>query len=171
MAASVISVAGSLAAAAVLVAISTAIFPATRISISGYSDYAELTVIGVVIARLAWPVESGGPDQLRAPLAVLAYGCAGPLVLWLPDLYIVAKGEPLRAVAVLIVEMHLAIAIITYNCIVRIARVEQAEAAKGGVRPSIATPAAGCDGRGCIRRGWRGPGSGVPGRGWRGWFR
>ena len=69
----------------------------------------------------------GHPDQLRAPLAVLAYGCLVTLVLWLPDLYILAKGEPLRAVAVLMM-MHLAIAVVSYNCLVRIARVEPIEA-------------------------------------------
>jgi hypothetical protein len=41
-------------------------------------------------------------------------------VLWLPDLYILASGQPPGAVAVLIV-MHLAIALVTYNCLVRIA--------------------------------------------------
>src|ERR1700689_5333221 len=51
------SVAGSLAADAILVIIGQAIFPATR----GYghfqfSDYAKLTVIGVIIASVAWPV-------------------------------------------------------------------------------------------------------------------
>ncbi len=51
------------------------------------------------------------------------------LVLWLPDLYILANGQPPKAVAVLMV-MHLAIALVTYNCLMRIARVEPAEAAR-----------------------------------------
>jgi hypothetical protein len=122
VAASVISVAGSLAADAVLVAIGTAVFPSTRGFIHfRFSDYAKLTVIGVVIACLAWPVVtriSSEPRWLFLRMAVLV-----TLVLGLPDLYILAKGEPLRAVAVLMV-MHLAIALVTYNCLVRIARVE-----------------------------------------------
>ena len=127
-AASVISVAGSLAADAVLVAIGTVIFPSTKGYVHfRFSDYAKLTVIGVVIACLAWPVVtriSSAPRWLFLRMAVLV-----TLVLWLPDLYILASGEPLRAVAVLMV-MHLAIAVVTYNCLVRIARVEPAEAAR-----------------------------------------
>ena len=54
MAASVISVAGSLAADAVLVAIGAAVFPSTRGYVHfRFSDYAKLTVIGGVIACLA----------------------------------------------------------------------------------------------------------------------
>ena len=128
VAASVICVAGSLAADAALVAIGTAIFPSTRGYVHfRFSDYAKLTVIGVVIACLAWPVVtriSSAPRWLFLRMAVLV-----TLVLWLPDLYILANGEPPRAVAVLMV-MHLAIAVVTYNCLVRIARVEPAEAAR-----------------------------------------
>ena len=47
------------------------------------------------------------------------------LVLWLPDLYLLDLGQPGRAVAVLMV-MHLAIALVTYNCLVHIARVRAA---------------------------------------------
>ena len=121
------SVAGSLAADAVLVAIGTAIFPSTRGYVHfRFSDYAKLTVIGVVIACLAWPIVtriSSAPRWLFFRLAVLV-----TLVLWLPDLYILANGEPANAVAVLMV-MHLAIGVVTYNCLVRIARVEVTRAA------------------------------------------
>ena len=128
IAASVISVAGSLAADAVLVAIGTAVFPSTKGYVHfRFSDYAKLTVIGVVIACLAWPIVtriSSAPRWLFLRMAVLV-----TLVLWLPDLYILANGEPPKAVAVLMV-MHLAIAVVTYNCLVRIARVEPAEAVR-----------------------------------------
>ena len=55
--ATIVALAASLAADAVLVAIGTRIFPSTR----GYghfqfSDYGKLTVIGVIIACVAWPV-------------------------------------------------------------------------------------------------------------------
>ena len=56
------------------------------------------------------------------------------LVLWLPDLYILYRGAPGRAVAVLVV-MHLAIALITYNCLVHIARVRPASHAGLHARP------------------------------------
>jgi hypothetical protein len=118
--ATVASVAGSLAADALLVVIGQAVFPSTR----GYthfqfSDYSKLTVIGVIIACLAWPVVtriSSAPRWLFLRMAV-----AVTLVLWVPDVLILAQGQPPRAVAVLFV-MHLAIAVVTYNCLVRLAR-------------------------------------------------
>jgi hypothetical protein len=125
--ASVLSVAGSLAADAALVAIGTAIFPATRGYVHfQFSDYAKLTVIGVVIACLAWPIVTRITSEPRWLFFRMAIGVT--LVLWLPDLYILVKGQPPRAVAVLIV-MHLAIAVVTYNCLVHIARVKTADAA------------------------------------------
>jgi hypothetical protein len=42
------------------------------------------------------------------------------LVLFLPDLYILKQGQPAKAVAVLML-MHLAIALVTYNALVRLA--------------------------------------------------
>ena len=125
--AAVLSVAGSLAADAALVVIGTAIFPSTRGYVHfQFSDYAKLTVIGVVIACLAWPVVTritSAPRWLFFRMAI-----AVTRVLWLPDLYILIKGQPPRAVAVLFV-MHLAIALVTYNCLVHIARVKTASAA------------------------------------------
>jgi len=122
--ATVAAVAGSLGADALLVVIGQRVFPST----SGYvhfqfSDYARLTVIGVLIACAAWPIVtriSSAPRWLLRWMAV-----AVTLVLWLPDLYILHLGQPLRAVAVLMV-MHLAIAVVTYNCLVRIAAVRPA---------------------------------------------
>jgi hypothetical protein len=112
---------GSLAADALLVVIGQAVFPATR----GYphfqfADYARLTIIGVVIACAGWPVVtrvSSAPRWLFLRLAVLT-----TLVLWLPDLYILHGGAPPRAVAVLML-MHVAIALVTYNLLVHFAPV------------------------------------------------
>jgi Family of unknown function (DUF6069) len=117
--ASVVSIVGSLLADAALVAIGTRVFPSTR----GYGhfqfhDYAKLTVIGVVIACVAWPLVirlSSAPRWLFFRLAILVTA-----VLLLPDLYILHQGQPARAVAVLMV-MHLAIGLITYNALVRLA--------------------------------------------------
>ena len=120
----IVSVIGSLAADALLVAIGTAVFPSTKGYVHfQFSDYAKLTIIGVVIACLAWPVVtriSSAPRWLFFRLAI-----AVTLVLWLPDLYILYRGAPGRAVAVLMV-MHLAIALVTYNCLVHIAKVRPA---------------------------------------------
>ena len=115
------AVAGSLAADALLVVIAQALFPATK----GYAhfqfaDYAKLTVIGVVIAGAAWPVVtriSSDPRWLFFRLAVLV-----TLMLWLPDVYILLQGQSAQAVAVLFL-MHLAIALVTYNLLVRLAPV------------------------------------------------
>ncbi len=117
--ATILSIAGSLAADALLVVIGQAVFPSTR----GYPhfqfpDYGKLTVIGVIIACVAWPIVtriSAQPRWLFLRLAVLV-----TLVLWLPDLYILHGGAPAEAVAVLML-MHLAIAVVTYNLLVRVA--------------------------------------------------
>jgi hypothetical protein len=119
--ATAVAILGSLAADMVLVAIGTAIFPATR----GYghfqfSDYGKLTVIGVLVACVGWPIVtwiSSSPRWIFFRSAILV-----TLVLWLPDLWILAKGQPVRAVLVLMV-MHLAIAVVTYNALVRMAGV------------------------------------------------
>jgi hypothetical protein len=121
--ATVVSVAGSLAADAIAVAIGEAVFPSTKGYVHfQFSDYAKLTVVGVLIACVAWPVVtriSSAPRWLFFRMAILV-----TLVLWLPDLYILYRGQPAPAVAVLMV-MHLAIALVTYNCLVRIAGVRR----------------------------------------------
>jgi hypothetical protein len=125
--ATILSLAGSLAADALLVVIGQAVFPTTKGYVHfQFHDYAKLTVIGVVIACLAWPVVtriSSEPSWLFLRMAI-----AVTLVLWLPDVYILIGGQPPRAVAVLFV-MHLAIAVVTYNCLVRIARTRPLEPA------------------------------------------
>jgi hypothetical protein len=83
-----------------------------------FCDYAKLTVIGVIIACAAWPVVTrltSAPRWLFVRLAILV-----TLVLWLPDLYILYRGQPPRAIAVLML-MHLAIALVTYNLLVHVA--------------------------------------------------
>ncbi len=136
----VISVAGSLAADAILVVIGTAVFPSTKGYVHfQFHDYAKLTIIGVVIACLAWPIVtrlSSAPRWLFFRLAILV-----TLVLWLPDLYILYKGQPGRAVAVLMV-MHLAIAVVTYNALVHIAPVRAAEDRAGRPSPGADDPGA-----------------------------
>ncbi len=127
-----VSLAGSLAADAILVVIGTTLFPSTKGYVHfQFHDYAKLTVIGVVIACLAWPVVtriSSAPRWLFFRLAVLV-----TLVLWLPDLYLLDLGQPGRAVAVLMV-MHLAIALVTYYSLVWIARVRPAVRPAGHAR-------------------------------------
>jgi Family of unknown function (DUF6069) len=115
----VLSVGLCLLADALLAKAGQALFPSTRGYVHfQFADYAKLTVIGVVIACLAWPVVvrlTSEPRWVFARLAVLV-----TVVLLLPDLYIWLTGQPGRAVLVLMA-MHLAIALITYNVLVRVA--------------------------------------------------
>ena len=121
------SIADSLAADAILVAIGEAVFPGTQGYVHfRFSDYAKLTVIGVIIACAAWPVitrASSAPRWLFFRLAILV-----TLVLWLPDFYILYRGASANAVAVLML-MHLAIALVTYNLLIHMAPVRQARRA------------------------------------------
>ena len=117
--ASLCAIVGSLAADALLVVIGEAVFPATEGYVHfQFADYGKLTVIGVVIACIAWPVTtriSSDPRWLFLRMAVLV-----TLVLLLPDVYIWAQGQSAQAVAVLMV-MHIAIGVVTYEALVRLA--------------------------------------------------
>ena len=119
--ATVLSIAGSLGADALLVFVGTRLFPSTKGYVHfQFHDYAKLTVIGVLIACAAWPVVtrvSSAPRWLFFRLAI-----AVTLVLLLPDVYIWHQGQPLQAVVVLMA-MHLAIALVTYNLLVHLAPV------------------------------------------------
>jgi hypothetical protein len=121
--ATLVSLVGSLLADAALVAIGTAAFPSTKGYVHfHFSDYARLTIIGVIIACVAWPIVtriSSAPRWLFFRLAI-----AVTVVLLLPDVYLLKQGQPAKAVAVLMC-MHLAIALVTYNALVRIAPIRR----------------------------------------------
>jgi hypothetical protein len=121
--ASAVALAGSLGGDAILVAIGTRVFPSTRGFVHfHFSDYGKLTVIGVIVACVGWPIVtriSSAPRWVFLRSAIVV-----TLVLWLPDLYILVKGEQAEAVAVLMA-MHLAIAIVTYNSLVRLAPIRR----------------------------------------------
>jgi hypothetical protein len=117
--ASLCAIVGSLAADALLVVVSEAVFPATKGYVHfQFADYSKLTVIGVVIACIAWPVTtriSSDPRWLFLRMAVLV-----TLVLLLPDVYILEQGQSAQAVAFLMV-MHIVIGVVTYEALVRLA--------------------------------------------------
>ena len=119
--ATVVSLAGSLLADALLVVLCTAVYPSTKGYVHfQFHDYAKLTIVGVIIACVAWPIVariSSAPRWLFFRLAIVV-----TLVLLLPDLYILGTGQPAKAVGAL-VGMHLAIALVTYNALVRLAPV------------------------------------------------
>ena len=100
-----------------------AVFPATKGYVHfQFSDYAKLTIIGVIIACIGWPIVArvtSDPRWVFFRLAILV-----TIVLLLPDLYIWTQGQPGQAVLFLAL-MHLAIAVITYNLLVRVAPVQK----------------------------------------------
>jgi hypothetical protein len=117
-------VALSLAADELLVLAGTAVFPGTRGYVHfQFGDYSKLTVIGIVAAGIGWPIVARLTSDPRWVFLRLAIAVTA--VLLLPDLYIWMLGQPGRAVLVL-VTMHLAIGLITYNLLVRLAPVRAA---------------------------------------------
>jgi hypothetical protein len=119
--ATLVALLGSLAADALIVVIFRAVFPSTKGYVHfQFSDYAKLTVIGVIIACVGWPIVTritSEPRWMFLRMAILV-----TLVLWLPDVYILVNGQPAKAVAGLFL-MHLAIAVVTYNALVQLAPV------------------------------------------------
>ena len=120
----IVAVVGSLVADRLIVAGATHLWPNTRhYSHFVFSDYAKLTIVGVLGACVGWPIItriSSAPTWLYSRLAVLV-----TLVLLLPDVYILVQGQPAKAVASLMV-MHVAIAVVTYFSMVLIAPVRSA---------------------------------------------
>lgn len=120
--ATVVAIAASLLADALIVVIAERLFPSTK----GYvhfqlGDYAKLTIIGVLVACLGWPVitrVSSAPRWIYSRLAVIV-----TLVLLLPDFWLLHQGQPTKAVLALMV-MHLVIAIVTYCAVTVLAPVE-----------------------------------------------
>jgi hypothetical protein len=137
--ATVLALALSLLADAALVAIGTRVFPSTKGYVHfQFHDYARLTVIGVLIACAAWPVVArvcADPRWLFFRLAIVV-----TLVLFLPDFYILHNGAPAKAVAVLLC-MHLAIALVTYNLLVHVAPVRRRR--RAGAAPTGSAPVTG----------------------------
>jgi len=117
--ATAVSLAGSLAIDVLLVHLGTALFPVIKGNTHfRFSDYVQLTIVGVVFACCAWPVTTritSAPRRLFLRLALVV-----TVVLWLPDLWLLLRHQPVDAVGVLMT-MHLAIALVTYNALVRIA--------------------------------------------------
>ncbi len=119
LAASIVALVGSLLADWLLVKLGVHVFPSTRGFVHfQFSDYAKLTIIGVVIACAGWPLCSAVTSQPRR--LYLQAAIVITIVLLAPDAYIWHNGASGKAVFVL-VWMHLAIALVTYNALVRIA--------------------------------------------------
>ena len=145
VAATVVALAGSLAADGLAVHVTTGAFPATaRFSHFRLADYASLTVVGVLGACAAWPVvarASSVPRWLFFRMAV-----AATLVLWVPDGLLLVLGAPAAGVVALMV-MHLSIALVTYNALVRLAPVRPRPADVASTSPAALDEQA-------VRRAW-----------------
>jgi hypothetical protein len=132
--ASLVAIVGSLVADMALVAIGTRVFPSVKHYVHfQFSDYSKLTVIGVVLACIGWPIVtriSSQPRWLFFRMAVVV-----TVVLLAPDLYIWHQGQPAKGVAVLML-MHLAIALVTYYALVLIAPTHRYRRGARGTTPS-----------------------------------
>ena len=117
--ASVVALVGSVMACAALAAAAIAATP----DLAGYEhfqfgEYTRLTVVGVVLACLAWPAMTWLSSRAWKPFLWLAV--AVTVTGLAPDAWILLKGQPAAAVGVLVL-MHVALALITYPALVLIA--------------------------------------------------
>ena len=125
---SVLSILISLAADLALVKWATSAFPATtNYAHFRFVDYGTLTIVGVAAACAAWFVITRVTSSARWLFLRLAVTVM--LALWIPDLYLFAKGEPTSAVVFLML-MHLVIALVTYNTLVWLAPVDEADVSR-----------------------------------------
>jgi hypothetical protein len=101
------------------VALGTRAFPSTKgYGHFAFADYSRLTIIGVVLACVAWPAMTRITSTPRP--AFFRMATLVTIALWVPDLWLLTRHQPPRAVGVLMA-MHLAIALVTYNLIVHLA--------------------------------------------------
>ncbi|KHK96389.1 hypothetical protein LK09_15560 [Microbacterium mangrovi] len=117
--ATLVAVVGSVAACAVLAQVGMLAYPSTR----GYdhfrfADYTKLTVIGVVIASLGWPLAAALSSRARRLYFWAAV--AVTVVSFAPDGWILIHGQSPAGVFILAV-MHVAVAVVTYWSLVLIA--------------------------------------------------
>ncbi|MGN6444070.1 hypothetical protein [Amnibacterium sp.] len=117
--AAVVSIALSLAACAAVAAATIAIDPA----LASYGhlqapDWTKLTVIGIGLASLGWPVAGAIWSRARVPFLLLTVIVT--VVSFAPDFWILRGGQPAGGVLSLIV-MHVAVAVVTYPALVLIA--------------------------------------------------
>ena len=119
VAATALSAGASLVGDAVLVRWTTNRYPTLQhYSHFRFSDYGTLTLVGVLGAALAWWFVT---QYVNAPRRVFfRVATAVTVALWLPDLWLLVRGEPGRAVVVLAL-MHLVVAVATYNVLVHVA--------------------------------------------------
>src|ERR1035438_5709952 len=98
------------------------------------SDYGTLTIVGVAGAGVAWYLAARiltTPRRTFFRVAVVVM-----VVLWVPDVWLLIKHEPTRAVVFLVI-MHAAVALITYNFLVHAAPVGVHDVTSAAVAPHL----------------------------------
>ena len=117
--AAVVAVGLSLLACAAVAAATIALVPALRsYGHLEVQDWAKLTVVGIVLASLGWPIAGLIWARARRPFLVLTVVVT--VVSFVPDLWILRQGQPASGVLVLAI-MHVAVAVVTYPALVLIA--------------------------------------------------
>jgi hypothetical protein len=128
--AAVLSVILSLLACAGVAAATIAAVP----SLGGYEhlrwpDWTKLTVIGIVLASLGWPLACAIWSRARRPFLILTVLVT--VVSLVPDIWILRQGQPAGGVLALVV-MHIVVAIVTYPTLVLVAPQRRAPADRSG---------------------------------------
>ncbi len=101
------------------------------------SDYGTLTALGVLGAGFAW---YGVTRILADPRRAFFRAALGVTVfLWLPDLWLLLRHEPTRAVLFLAI-MHAVVALVTYNLLVVVAPLQSAASAPNADASSGQSP-------------------------------
>ena len=131
----VLSALASLVVNAALVWLATAFDPPLQhYSHFRLSDYGTLTIVGVAGAGVAWYLAARiltTPRRTFFRVAVVVM-----VVLWVPDVWLLIKHEPTRAVVFLVI-MHAAVALITYNFLVHAAPVGVHDVTSAAVAPHL----------------------------------
>jgi hypothetical protein len=83
-----------------------------------FGDYSRLTIIGVIVACVGWPVVTWFTTSARR--LYLWFAIAVTVVSLAPDVWILHLGQPTVGVATLIV-MHFALAVVTFPAMVFLA--------------------------------------------------
>jgi hypothetical protein len=134
IAATVVAVGASLLACFGLARVAIAVFP----GLVGYghfmfSDYGRLTVVGVVVACIGWPIVTWFTTSGRRLYLWLA--AVVTVVSLVPDAWILHVGQPVAGVVTL-AGMHFALAAITYPAMVFVAPQFSTRRTRTEARPS-----------------------------------
>ena len=109
----------SLLACALVAAATTALMPPLRsYEHLQVGDWGKLTIIGIVLASLGWPVAGLLWSRARRPFLVLTVLVTA--ASFLPDLWILRQGQPAAGVLALAI-MHIAVAVVSYPSLVLVA--------------------------------------------------